>query len=72
MPPLPDCDETHKAPSGFWQIVAVNGLGTLRVAAFIMDQATARTSPVIDHVVTVDAVEQRAGLDFLWQMPDTD
>ena len=63
MPPLPDCDEPHKVPSGFWKIVAVNDLGTLRVAAFIMEQDAARSSPVIDHLTTVDAMEQRAGLN---------
>lgn len=44
----------------------------LRVAAFILEQDAKRKSPVIDHLTTVDAVEQRAGLDFFWQMPDGD
>ena len=26
MPPLPNCDESHTVPSGFWRIVAVNDL----------------------------------------------
>ena len=52
--------------------MAVNDLGTLRVAAFIFQHDTARTSPVMDHLVTVDAVEQRSGLDFFWQLPDAD
>ncbi len=72
MPPLPKCDEPHRVPSGFWRIVAVNDLGTLRVAAFIFQQDTVRTSPVMDHLVTVDAVERRSGLDFVWQLPDAD
>jgi len=35
-PPLPNCDEPHKVPSGFWKIVAVEDAGTPRIAAFIM------------------------------------
>ena len=72
MPPLPNCDEPHTVPSGFWRIVAVNDLGTLRVAAFIFPQDTARRSPIMDHLTTVDTVEQRSGLDFFWQLPDAD
>jgi endonuclease G len=67
---LPHCDEVHQVPSGFWKIVAVDDFGALRVAAFIMEQNTARTSPVIDHLETVDTVEQRTGLDFFWELPD--
>lgn len=59
-------------PSGFWQIAAVDDLGTLRVAVFIMEQTAERKSSVIDHLTTVDIVEQRTGLDFFWQMSDAD
>ena len=72
MPPLPNCDEPHKVPSGFWKIVAVQDGGSLHVAAFIMEQTTARKSPAIDHLTTVDEVEQRSGLDFFWQLPKAD
>lgn len=24
----------------------------------------------MDHLVSIDAVEQRSGLDFLWELPD--
>jgi len=42
------------------------------MAAFIMGQTTPRTSPLIDHLVTVDEIEQRSGLDFFWQLPDAE
>jgi endonuclease G len=70
MPPLPNCDESHRIPSGFWKIVAVPDGKILRVAAFIMEQTTARASKVIDHLTTVDEVERHSGLDFFWQLPD--
>ena len=69
---LPGCDEFHSVPSGFWKIVAVDDLGTLRIAAFIMDQDTARNSRVIDHLESVDTVQRRSGLDFFWQLPDAE
>lgn len=72
MPPLPNCDEFHSVPSGFWKIVAVDDLGTLRIAAFIMEQDTARNSRVIDHLESVDTVQRRSGLDFFWQLPDAE
>jgi endonuclease G len=72
MPALPNCDEPHKVPSGFWKIVSLNDSGTLQVAAFIMEQNTPRTSPAIDHLETVDTVEQRSGLNFFWELPNTE
>ncbi len=72
MPPLPKCDEPHIVPSGFWKIVAVQEGGTLQVAAFIMEQSTARKSAAIDHLTTVDEVERWSGLDFFWQLPDAE
>jgi endonuclease G len=70
MPPLPNCDEPHRVPSGFWKIVAVPDGRILRVAAFTMEQTTPRTSKVVDHLTTVDEVERRSGLDFFRQLPD--
>jgi hypothetical protein len=31
-----------------------------------------RTSPLIDHLTTVDEIAQRSGLDFFWQLPDAE
>lgn len=66
MPSLPEADEEHRVPSGYWKIVAVYAEGNLRSAAFIMDQHTPYSSPLMDHLVTVDEVEERSGLDFFW------
>jgi endonuclease G len=72
MPPLPNCDEPHKVPSGFWKIVAVQGGASLHIASFIMEQGATRKSSGIDYLTTVDEVERRSGLDFFWQLPDTE
>lgn len=72
MPPLPNADEPHKVPSGYWKIIVVKDDGVMRVAAFIMDQDTPRSSNIIGHLVKIDDVESKSGLDFLWELPDAE
>jgi hypothetical protein len=43
-----------------------------RRPAFIFQQDTARTSPVTDHLVTVDTVERRTGLNLFWELVDVE
>ena len=71
MPTLPQCDELHKVPSGYWKIICIEESGVINVAAFIFDQNTPRNHKLIDHEVTVDEVERRSGLDFLWMLEDS-
>lgn len=40
------------------------------IVAFIMDQNTERRAKVIDHLVTVDDVENATCFNFLWELPD--
>ena len=42
MPALPGADETHRVPSGYWKIVAIQNGNGIRAAAFIFDQNTPR------------------------------
>ena len=37
-----------------------------------IDQGTARNADILDYLVTVDDVEARSGLDFLWELPDAE
>jgi endonuclease G len=68
---LPEADEAHKIPSGYWKIIAVPvNDTTLAIAAFIMNQDTPRGADFLDYIVTVDEVERRSGLDFFWEMVD--
>jgi endonuclease G, mitochondrial len=71
MPSLPNSDEAHKVPSGFWKIVAVNDYGELRTAAFIMGQDVSRNSPFSDHIKTIKEIQDKTGLDFFWGLEDT-
>ena len=70
MKPLPECDEPHAVPSGYWKIVCTESAGSVHVAGFIFDQDTPRSDNVIDHLTTIDEIEQRSGLDFLWLLED--
>jgi endonuclease G len=73
MPPLPNCDEPHRVPSGYWKIVAmqpVNDYASIKVVAFILDQETPRDADPSDYQVTVDEIETRAHLDVMRDLPD--
>jgi len=70
MPQLPNTDETHVIPSGYWKIICVEETDKIRTAAFIFDQNTPRNASVIDHLVTIREVERRSDLDFLWVLDD--
>jgi endonuclease G len=70
MPSLPNADEPHKIPSGYWKIIFVQEGDFIKAFSFIFDQETGRSEKVIDHLTTVDEVEERSGLDFLRELPD--
>ena len=61
---LPKADEPHTVPSGYWKIVIKEVSGTLHVAGFIMNQDTARTSPIANHTKTIREIHQASGLEF--------
>lgn len=66
MPSLPNADETHKVPSGYWKVIST---GAGRMAAFFMDQDTVRTADYCSSSfdVTLEELEQKTGLSI---MPD--
>lgn len=73
MPDLPQANEPHIVPSGYWKIIADWDRGTdVRVAAFIMTQNVARNADIEDFVVTVADVEQRSGLTFFGELPNSE
>ncbi len=71
MPALPKANETHQIPSGYWKVViCITGTSSFEHAAFIMDQESDRSDSVISKLVSIDEVEQRSGLDVLWELSD--
>jgi endonuclease G len=74
MPKLPRADEEHRIPSGYWKIIIYKAdrkdPKTIESAAFIFTQDTPRKAKIPDHLVTINEVEKRSGLDFLWELTD--
>jgi len=53
MPGLPNADEAHKVPSGYWKTVAIGDPTqptTVKAVAFVMDQNTPRNADFTDHI----------------------
>lgn len=70
---LPNADEEHTIPSGYWKVVfCETGTNSFEHAAFIMDQESGRTDKVLSKLVTIDEVEKQSGLDLLWELPDSE
>ena len=67
---LPQSDEEHIVPSGYWKIIIFQQKNDIMTAAFIFSQNTARDARTSDHLVSIDEIERRCGLDFLWELPD--
>jgi endonuclease G len=71
MPTLPEADEPHQVPSGYFKIVAWDREGSPEVAAFIMDQQTRKEANYCDFHVPVRQVEKRAEIDVFSDLPDS-
>lgn len=72
MPLLPKADEKHIIPSGYWKIIFIpdKAIESIMAAGFVFDQDTPRGDRIIEHIVTINEIEKRSGLDFLGELPD--
>ena len=68
MTPLPQANEPHAIPSGYWKIVATFEENEYWSAAFILNQNTSMTSSHCTGAVTIAEVESRAELDFFTEL----
>ena len=67
---LPNADEPHVVPSGYWKIVTIpKSFKKIHIAAFIFAQDTSKDANLMDHVTNIDKIEQLTGLDFMPLMP---
>ncbi len=69
MEKLPNADEEHTVPSGYWKIILYVKDGSVKSTAFIFDQNTPRNAKILSGLVSIDEVERRSNLDFLWMLP---
>ena len=65
---LPDADEPHGVPTGYFNVVAD---GTGRVTTFFFDQDTPRGMDHCEAIVILEDVETASGLDLLPRKPDS-
>ena len=69
MPQLPNADEPHTIPSGFWKIVAVrNEDDGLLLASFIFNQIPQKGSDICNYKTTVSEIEERTDLNFFSEL----
>ena len=66
MPPMPGANESHRVPSGYWKIIAIQRERHIKVASFLFDQETERRAKFCDEefVRQVRTIESKTGLDF--------
>jgi len=67
---LPNADESHRIPSGYWKIIVIKSNNTFETFAFKMDQNTPRNYDFTKSLTTIEKIEQLTGLDFLWELDD--
>ncbi|MFW5842549.1 MAG: DNA/RNA non-specific endonuclease [Spirochaetota bacterium] len=72
MPSLPEADESHTVPTGFFKVVVVPdaGGGSPEIRAYAMPQRLGSGDAPENYRTTVDEVERRSGLDLFWRLED--
>ncbi|GFD88297.1 endonuclease [Tenacibaculum sp. KUL152] len=66
---LPEADESHTIPSGYFKVVITNVNGWVEASAFIMEQNASRNDNFCATEVTVNEVESRSGLNIMPSLP---
>jgi endonuclease G, mitochondrial len=64
MPGLPNADEPHVIPSGYWKVIAFSGGKRLGAIAFVMNQNTPRSADFcgLGRRIDIPGLERRTGL----------
>lgn len=72
MPALPNADESHKVPSGYWKIISTEKNGIIKVAAFLFDQEAERRAKFCEQrfISSVRMIESKTGLNFFPALPE--
>tara|TARA_B100000519_G_scaffold105273_1_gene91268 strand:- start:366 stop:1124 length:759 start_codon:yes stop_codon:yes gene_type:complete len=66
---LPEADESHSIPSGYFKVVITDVNGWVEASAFILEQNAARSDNFCATEVTVNEVESRTGLNIMPSLP---
>jgi len=68
QPALPNANEIHLVPSGYWKIVSLKKAGKIKSAAFYFKQNTPATDDYCTHMVNIDSLEARTSLTFFHEL----
>ncbi|QGX40692.1 DNA/RNA non-specific endonuclease [Permianibacter aggregans] len=66
---LPGANESHVIPSGYFKVLITNSNGWIDASAFIMEQNLGKNANFCGREVTIDQVEQRAGINIMPMLP---
>ncbi len=75
MPLLPNANEPHRIPSGYWKILAIannskiTDIRSFAIFGFIFEQTTPTKSQLKSHLVSIKDIEKRSKLNFFWEVP---
>jgi len=69
MPPLPDADEPHLVPSGYWKVIALPRHNELQVAGFVFPQQIDRAAKFCSFQVPLDILQQRTRFTLFPEVP---
>lgn len=69
MPGLPQADEPHKVPSGYWKIIVTGYPSKLKAVGFFFDQNTPKRPLAKSDAVAIRQIEAKTGLHFFWKYP---
>jgi len=62
---MPNADEGHTIPSGYFKVVITENAGWVEASAYIMQQNLSRSASYCPREVTINQVESRAGLNIM-------
>ena len=62
---LPQANEAHTIPSGYFKIVMQQTSSTIKASAFIMEQTASRSDNFCNTEVSIDEVESRSGINVM-------
>jgi len=66
---LPQADESHTIPSGYFNIVITDNNGQVEASAYVMEQNLGRSANYCLREVTINEVESRSGINFMPTLP---
>ena len=69
---LPNADEPHLVPSGYWKVLAIRDGQTIQVAAFTLDKNAQRRDEFCTELKAVDDVEKLSELEFFHGLSDAE